>query len=87
MRRSGRRRCRLHEATAFPGDVIVGDNDGVLVDPAHMAAEVAEKATSMTVYEDFVIDMVSQGRTIVGLHPMTDRKNQDELEPIVCVDR
>jgi regulator of RNase E activity RraA len=63
-------------APVFPGDIIVGDADGVIVVPAGIAAEVAEEATIMTVYEDFVIDMVSQGRSIIGLYPMTDRSNQ-----------
>jgi regulator of RNase E activity RraA len=64
------------DAPVFPGDVIVGDADGVIVIPAGIAAEVAEEATAMTVYEDFVIEMVSQGRSIIGLYPMTDRSNQ-----------
>jgi len=63
-------------APVFPGDVIVGDADGVIVIPAALAAEVAEEATTMTVYEDFVVDMVSQGRSIIGLYPMTDRSHQ-----------
>ncbi|MDB5455938.1 MAG: ribonuclease regulator RraA [Caulobacter sp.] len=63
-------------APVFPGDVMVGDGDGVIVVPAGIAAEIAEEATAMTVYEDFVVDMVSQGQTIIGLYPMTDSKNQ-----------
>jgi regulator of RNase E activity RraA len=63
-------------APVFPGDVIVGDADGVIVIPAGIATEVADEATAMTVYEDFVIDMVSQGHSIIGLYPMTDRSNQ-----------
>ena len=34
----------------------------------------------MTVYEDFVVDMVSQGHSIIGLYPMTDRNNQAEFD-------
>jgi regulator of RNase E activity RraA len=64
------------DAPVFPGDVIVGDADGVLVVPKEIAAEIAEEATAMTVYEDFVIDMVAQGRSIVGLYPMTDPRNE-----------
>lgn len=30
----------------------------------------------MTAYEDFVIDMVTQGSSIVGLYPMTDPPNE-----------
>ncbi len=67
-------------APVFPGDVIVGDADGVIVIPAGIATEVAEEATAMTVYEDFVIDMVSQGHSIIGLYPMTDRSNQTAFD-------
>ena len=68
------------DAPVFPGDVIVGDADGAIVIPADIAADVAEEATSMTMYEDFVVEMVSQGRSIVGLYPLTDRSVQDEFE-------
>ena len=67
-------------APVFPGDVIVGDADGVIVVPAGIAAEIADEATSMTVYEDFVVDMVSQGRTIIGLYPMTNSDNEALFE-------
>jgi regulator of RNase E activity RraA len=63
-------------APVFPGDVIVGDNDGVIVVPKEIVAEIAEEADQMTVYEDFVIDMVSQGRSIIGLYPLTDKANE-----------
>jgi regulator of RNase E activity RraA len=63
-------------APVFPGDVIVGDADGVIVVPAGLADEIAEEATAMTVYEDFVVDMVRDGKTIIGLYPMTDSNNQ-----------
>ncbi len=67
-------------APVFPGDVIVGDADGVIVVPAGIAAEIADEATAMTVYEDFVVDMVSQGRTIIGLYPMTNSDNEALFE-------
>lgn len=64
------------DAAVFPGDIIVGDADGVIVVPAEIADEVAEEAVEMTVYEDFVVDMVKQGASIIGLYPMTDPKNE-----------
>lgn len=64
------------DAPVFPGDVIVGDADGVIVVPSEMAAEIADEAEAMTIYEDFVIDMVGEGRTIIGLYPLTDNRNQ-----------
>lgn len=65
------------EAPVFPGDIIVGDADGVMVVPAHLAAELAEETTQMTIYEDFVIDMVKDGHAVIGLYPMTDSKYED----------
>ncbi|MCW8088400.1 ribonuclease activity regulator RraA [Sabulicella glaciei] len=64
------------DAPVFPGDVIVGDNDGVIVIPAHLADEIAEEATEMTAYEDFVTERVQGGQSILGLYPMTDESNQ-----------
>lgn len=63
-------------APIFPGDVIVGDGDGVIVIPLQLAAEIANEATQMTIYEDFVVDMVRQGKSIIGLYPMTDQGNE-----------
>ena len=67
-------------APVFPGDVIVGDADGVIVVPAGIAAEIADEATNMTVYEDFVVAMVSEGRSIIGLYPMTNKDNEALFE-------
>ncbi|HWM69039.1 MAG TPA: ribonuclease activity regulator RraA [Steroidobacteraceae bacterium] len=63
-------------APVFPGDAIVGDADGVIVVPKEIAAEIAEEATFMTVYEDFVADMVARGCSIIGLYPLTDHRNE-----------
>jgi len=68
------------DAPVFPGDVIVGDADGAIVIPAAMAGDVAEEATQMTVYEDFVVDMVAAGHSIVGLYPMTDPATRTRFE-------
>ena len=60
------------DAPVFPGDVIVGDGDGVLVLPAHLADELASEAVEMTAFEDFVTEQVRGGRSILGLYPATD---------------
>ena len=60
------------DAPVFPGDVIVGDAEGVIVVPAELAAEVAEEAAEMTEFEAFVIEEVRLGRSIFGLYPPTD---------------
>ena len=42
----------------FPGDVLVGDREGVVVIPAHLAEEIALEALEMTEFEDFVTEQV-----------------------------
>lgn len=60
------------DAPVFPGDVILGDSDGVIVIPAHLADEIAEETFEMTAFEDFVTEEVRKGRSIFGLYPATD---------------
>ena len=60
------------EAPVFPGDIVVGDAEGVVVIPAHLAEEIAKEAFEMTAFEDFVAEEVSRGRSILGLYPPTD---------------
>ena len=57
------------DAPVFPGDIIVGDGEGVVVIPAHLANEIAEEGHEMTAYEDFVMEKVREGRGIFGLYP------------------
>lgn len=60
------------DTPVFPGDVVVGDGEGVVVIPAGIAEEVADEAVEMTAYEDFVSEEVLKGRSILGLYPATD---------------
>jgi regulator of RNase E activity RraA len=63
------------DAPVFPGDVILGDKDGVIVIPAHIADEIAAEAVEMTAYEDFVTERVHGGHGTFGLYPATDPKS------------
>ena len=63
------------DAPVFPGDVMLGDGDGVMVIPAHLADEIAEECANMESYEDFVLEQVNAGAGIIGLYPATDDKN------------
>lgn len=68
------------DVAVFPGDVIVGDDDGVMVIPAHLADEIAEEAVDMTLYEDFVTKKVLAGASIIGLYPLTLEENRAKFE-------
>ena len=63
------------DVAVWPGDVVVGDGEGVVVIPANIADEVAAEAVEMTALEDFVIEQVQQGRSILGLYPPTDAQS------------
>ncbi|MCA0851057.1 ribonuclease activity regulator RraA [Salipiger thiooxidans] len=64
----------------FPGDVLVGDRDGVMVIPAHLAEEIAEVCAGMEAFEDFVLEEVLAGTPIIGLYPCTKDENQKKFE-------
>jgi regulator of RNase E activity RraA len=67
------------DAPVFPGDVVVGDAEGVIVIPAGIADEVAAEATEMTAFEDFVQEQVMNGRSIIGLYPPTHDSTKDDF--------
>ena len=68
------------DAPVFPGDIIVGDAEAVIVIPAHLADEIANEAVEMTVYEDFAIEQVNNGRSIVGLYPAKGDAIREEFK-------
>jgi regulator of RNase E activity RraA len=67
------------DAPVFPGDVVVGDAEGVIVIPAHLADEIADEGVEMTAFEDFVAGQVMAGRSILGLYPPTDERTLDDF--------
>lgn len=68
------------DVAVFPGDFIVGDDDGVMVIPAHIVNEVAEECLQMTLFEEYVMEKVNEGKTIIGLYPPTDPKSLKDFE-------
>jgi regulator of RNase E activity RraA/2-keto-4-pentenoate hydratase/2-oxohepta-3-ene-1,7-dioic acid hydratase in catechol pathway len=59
--------------TVTPGDIIVGDGDGVIVIPAHLAMEVARDAAEQELQEEFAVAMVAKGESVDGLYPLGKR--------------
>jgi regulator of RNase E activity RraA len=53
----------------FPGDIIFGDHEAVIVIPAHLADEVAADAVAMEQREVFLLKEIEAGRSIVGVYP------------------
>ena len=57
-------------ATVQPGDVVVGDADGVLVIPPALVAEVVAGAIQQELEEQFIAEMVADGHRVATLYPM-----------------
>jgi regulator of RNase E activity RraA len=53
----------------FPGDVIVGDGEGVVVVPRHLADDVARDAAEQEILEAFVLQEIAGGRALPGTYP------------------
>lgn len=53
----------------YPGDVIVGDVDGVVVIPRHLADEVAADSAEQELMEDFIIQKIADGAPLRGTYP------------------
>lgn len=68
------------DVAVFPGDVMLGDRDGVMVIPAHLADELADECTGMESFEDFVLEEVTKGNGIIGLYPCTLEENQQKYD-------
>ena len=56
----------------YPGDVIVGDDEGVVVIPQHLADEVAEQAVEQEKMEAFILERVQGGAKLAGTYPPND---------------
>ena len=55
--------------SVFPGDAIVGDDDGVIVIPRHLASEVGQRAIEQERRERFILNLVRDGASIIGTYP------------------
>jgi regulator of RNase E activity RraA len=56
----------------IPGDIVVGDGEGVVVVPRHLAEDVAREAVEQELQEEFIVGKVESGASIVGTYPMDD---------------
>jgi regulator of RNase E activity RraA len=64
----------------YPGDIIVGDRDGVVVIPPDIVDAVAEEALASTLYDEFAEEEVAKGRSLVGLFPVVGEDAKRDFE-------
>ena len=53
----------------YPGDILVGDDEGVAVVPQHLADEVATDAAEQEILETFVLERIEAGARLPGTYP------------------
>ena len=56
----------------YPGDIIVGDDEGVVVIPRHLADEVANDAAEQELMEIFILERIEGGAPLPGTYPPND---------------
>ena len=64
----------------YPGDIIVGDCDGVVVIPPDIADAIAEEALASTLYDEFAEAEVARGRSLVGLFPAAGEEAKRDFD-------
>ena len=67
------------DVAVYPGDIIVGDEEGVVVVPAQLADQVAQTAAEMEEKEVFITEKIQAGASIIGVYP-PDKKTLAEYE-------
>ncbi|HEY9330327.1 MAG TPA: dimethylmenaquinone methyltransferase [Streptomyces sp.] len=61
----------------YPGDIVLGDGDGVAVIPRHLVGEVAAEAADAAAYEEFAALEIERGRSLFGLFPATPESRKE----------
>ncbi len=64
----------------FPGDIISGDADGVVVIPRALAAEVAADGVEQERYERFAKLKIKEGRPVPGVYPANEDTKAEYAE-------
>jgi 5-oxopent-3-ene-1,2,5-tricarboxylate decarboxylase/2-hydroxyhepta-2,4-diene-1,7-dioate isomerase len=60
-----------------PGDIVVGDGEGVVIIPVALVEEVVRDALIQEEKEDFALERVAAGESTVGLFPLSKERTPD----------
>jgi 5-oxopent-3-ene-1,2,5-tricarboxylate decarboxylase/2-hydroxyhepta-2,4-diene-1,7-dioate isomerase len=61
----------------MPGDVMVGDEEGVMVIPAALAEEVAHDALEQEISEQWSFERVTQGDSVREVYPIAEHRKAE----------
>jgi len=76
-----RRPLLVGEVTVHPGDLVLGDEDGVVVVPAAEASAILEKARARKAWEETVTAGLAAGRLTIDLLGLREILRQKGLDP------
>jgi regulator of RNase E activity RraA len=63
----------------YPGDIIVGDVDGIVVIPQHLAEEIALDSSEQERMEEFIYKRIEAGASLTGTYPPNDATEEAYL--------
>jgi regulator of RNase E activity RraA len=63
--------------TVMPGDILVGDGEGVVVVPPAIVHELADACVAQELREDFALERVGAGESTIGLFPLSKERQPD----------
>ena len=69
------------DVAVLPGDVIVGDQKGVIVIPLHLVDDYAHEAMEMTAFEYFVTAEIKASAAVIGLYRPRQRRPGRTMPP------
>ncbi|MFB9651648.1 ribonuclease activity regulator RraA [Pseudarthrobacter oxydans] len=68
------------DVAVYPGDIVVGDADGVIIVPRGLAAEIAEDALAQEEREAYLHTRVHKGESLIGVYPPNDKTLKEYAE-------
>ena len=63
----------------YPGDIIVGDIDGVVVLPKHLVEEIAADSAEQEQLEEYIVERVGEGARLKGTYPANEDTKREYL--------
>jgi regulator of RNase E activity RraA len=66
--------------TVMPGDILLGDGDGVVVIPRAMAAKIADEAVHHDELEVYLYERITNGDSLFGVYPPSEQTLRDYEE-------
>ena len=71
---------RIGSVTVLPGDMLIGEDHGILVIPASIVDKVLERALSHDDQEEFQRHLLLQGEPLYGVYPSLNEANRKKFE-------